>query len=375
MSGLRLPSLGPIEVVVSTVASSSGRAAPPGSGPRSACPGVSRRTEGTGTPLTADRRDEFPGRRPSNRSWGRPRSPRRASDRVARTVSRYVEHGAIPGAVWLVAHGDEVHTGAVGHPAIESAEPLGHDAIFRISSMTKPITAVAALSCVEDGLFRLDEPVDRLLPELADRCVLEHEDAPLSWTVPARRPILVRDLLTFTMGMGIVMAPPGAMPLADALVDLQLGQGPPAPDVPPEPDEWLRRLGTLPLLHQPGERWAYNTGADVLGVLIARATGQPFEHALRERVLDPVGMHDTAFWVPARGSSTASSPATSPTRRPEPSGCTTAPTASGAARPRSPRARPGSCRRSTTTTGSRGCCSPSDERPRVGCSRGRRSRR
>lgn len=203
----------------------------------------------------------------------------------------------MPGAVWLVAHGAEVHVGTAGRPALDSADRLQRDAIFRISSMTKPITAVAALSCVEDGLLRLEEPVDRLLPELAERRVLEHEDAPLGWTVPARRPIRVRDLLTSTMGLGIVMAPPGAVPLADALVELDLGQGPPAPAGPPEPDEWIRRLGTLPLLHQPGERWSYHTSSDVLGVLIARATRQPLDVALRERVLDPLDMHDTGFWV------------------------------------------------------------------------------
>jgi CubicO group peptidase (beta-lactamase class C family) len=208
-----------------------------------------------------------------------------------------VEHGAVPGAVWLVAHDDEVHVGTVGRASTEGGPPIGRDALFRISSMTKPVTVVAALTCVEDGLFRLEEPVDRLLPELADPEVLEHEDAPLGWTVPARRPITVRDLLASTMGLGIVMAPPGAVPLADALVELDLGQGPPSPSVPPEPDEWIRRLGTLPLLQHPGERWAYNTAYDVLGVLVARATGLPFESALRERVLDPLGMHDTGFWV------------------------------------------------------------------------------
>jgi len=218
-------------------------------------------------------------------------------DRVERVVARHVERGTVPGAVWLVAHDDEVHVGTVGTPSIDAGATVGRDALFRIASMTKPVTAVAALTCVEDGLFRLDEPVDRLLPELADREVLEHEDAPLGWTVPARRPILVRDLLTSTMGLGIVMAPPGEVPLADALVELELGQGPPSPCVPPEPDEWIRRLGALPLLHQPGERWAYGTGYDVLGVLIARATGRPFEVALRDRVLDPLGMHDTGFWV------------------------------------------------------------------------------
>jgi CubicO group peptidase (beta-lactamase class C family) len=225
----------------------------------------------------------------------------RGLDRIRRAVRRNVEAGAAPGAVWLVARGDDVHAEAVGHRTLDGLAPSSTGDIFRISSMTKPVTAVAALSCVEDGLFRLGEPVDRLLPELAGRTVLEHDDAPLGWVVPAGRPILVRDLLTFTMGLGIVMAPPGAVPLADALVELELGQGPPAPAVPPGPDEWIRRLGTLPLLHQPGERWMYGTGSDVLGVLIARATGLTFDEALRARVFDPLGMHDTGFSVDGDG--------------------------------------------------------------------------
>ncbi len=221
----------------------------------------------------------------------------RALARIDRAVARHVDEGDAPGAVWAVARGDQVHIAAVGHTAVGGTQAMAPDAIFRISSMTKPVTAVATLSCVEDGLFRLDEPVDRLLPELADRSVLEHQDAPLGWVVPAERPILVRDLLTFTMGLGIVMAPPGEVPLADALVELELGQGPPSPQGPPPPDEWIRRLGTLPLLHQPGERWLYGTGSDVLGVLLARATGLPFDEVLRQRVLDPLGMHDTGFFV------------------------------------------------------------------------------
>jgi CubicO group peptidase (beta-lactamase class C family) len=220
-----------------------------------------------------------------------------ALDRIGRAVARHVDAGAAPGAVWAVARGDQVHLDAVGRASVDGTDALPTDALFRISSMTKPVTAVAALSCIEDGLFRLDEPVDGLLPELAGRTVLEHEDAPLGWVVPARRPILVRDLLTFTMGLGIVMAPPGEIPLADALVELELGQGPPQPQVPPAPDEWIRRLGTLPLLHHPGERWIYGTGSDVLGVLMARATGLPFPEVLRRRVFDPLGMADTGFSV------------------------------------------------------------------------------
>src|SRR5437660_7464121 len=100
------------------------------------------------------------------------------------------------------------------------------------------------------------------------------------------------------MGYGIVMAPPGTYPIQTAMSERLLGQGPPKPQTPPAPDEWIRRLGTLPLMHQPGEQWMYNTGSDVLGVLIARASGQPCETFLRERLFEPLGMKDTGFSVP-----------------------------------------------------------------------------
>jgi CubicO group peptidase (beta-lactamase class C family) len=132
------------------------------------------------------------------------------------------------------------------------------------------------------------------LPELADRRVVRRIDGPVDNTVPARRPITVRDLLTFRMGFGGYFGP---CPVNDAAAPLQLSVGPPQPSLPPEPDEWMRRFSTLPLMCQPGERWLYHTGADVLGVLIARASGQPFETFLRERVFEPLGMKDTAFSV------------------------------------------------------------------------------
>ena len=218
--------------------------------------------------------------------------------RLDTVLHRHVDAGHVPGLVWLLDRGGEVHVGAAGVDALGSDRPVDRRTLFRISSMTKPITAVATLMCVEDCLIRLDEPVDRLLPELADRRVLEHPDAPLSWTVPAERPITARDLLTFTFGLGVVMAPPGTMPIADAMAELELGQGPPDPLGPPDPDEWVRRLGTLPLLHQPGDGWMYNTGSDVLGVMVARASGRPFEQFLAERIFEPLGMVDTAFHVP-----------------------------------------------------------------------------
>jgi CubicO group peptidase (beta-lactamase class C family) len=165
--------------------------------------------------------------------------------------------------------------------------------------MTKPITAVATLLLVEDGKLELDEPVDRLLPELANRSVLKRIDARLTEVEPAKRAITVRDLLTFQMGFGIVMAPPGTYAIQKAADELELNQGMPAPATPPAPDEWIRRFGTLPLMAQPGEQWQYNTGADVLGVLIARAAGKPFDSFLRERLCGPLGMVDTDFCVPA----------------------------------------------------------------------------
>jgi CubicO group peptidase (beta-lactamase class C family) len=217
--------------------------------------------------------------------------------RLHDVMTGYVERGEVPGLVTLVARRGEGHVDAIGAMAAGSEEPMRRDTIFRISSMTKPITAAAAMILIEECALRLDEPVNRLLPELANRQVLKRPDADLDDTVPAYRPITVRDLLTFTMGLGIVAAAPGTVPIADALAELELGQGMPSPQTPPAPDEWIRRLGTLPLMYQPGERWMYNTGSDVLGVLIERASGQPFETFLKERIFDPLGMNDTGFDV------------------------------------------------------------------------------
>jgi len=192
-----------------------------------------------------------------------------------------------------------VHCDALGATAFGGSIPVQRDTIFRIASMSKPVTAAATMILVEACKLRLDDPVDRLLPELANRKVLKRPDGPLDDTVPAKRPITVRDLLTFRLGWGIVMAPPGTYPIQQAMDKLQLGQGPPSPALMPAPEEWMRRLGTLPLMYQPGERWMYNTGADVLSVLVARASGQPFEAFLRERIFEPLGMKDTGFHVPA----------------------------------------------------------------------------
>jgi CubicO group peptidase (beta-lactamase class C family) len=221
-------------------------------------------------------------------------------DRMRDVLGGYVERGEIPGLVALVSRHGYVHIDALGTLAADGGRgPVRRDSIFRISSMTKPVTALATMILVEECAIRLDEPVDRLLPELSDRQVLTSLDAPLDDTVPAARPITVRDLLTFTMGFGQVMAEPDACPILAEAQERHIGLGPPQPSEFPPPDEWLRGLGELPLMYQPGERWLYSTGSDVLGVVIARASGQSFESFLHDRIFEPLGMVDTSFSVPA----------------------------------------------------------------------------
>ena len=219
--------------------------------------------------------------------------------RLRDVMAGHVAGGDVPGLVALVSRHDEVYVTALGAQAFGGGDPMRRDTIFRIASITKPIAAAAAMILVEECVLRLDDPVDRLLPELADRRVLRRLDGPVDDTVPAHRPITVRDLLTFRLGHGHTMAPPGTYPIQQAIADAIGAPGPPLPQTVPAPDEWMRRLGTLPLLHQPGERWLYNTGADVLGVLIARASGHPLDVFLQERLFDPLGMTDTGFSVPA----------------------------------------------------------------------------
>jgi CubicO group peptidase (beta-lactamase class C family) len=221
-------------------------------------------------------------------------------DRMHNVMVGYVERGEVPGLVMLISRRGDVHVDAIGTKSLGGSDPMRRDTIFRITSMTKPITAAATMLLVEECKVRLDEPVDRLLPELANRKVLKRLDGPLDDTVPANRPITVRDLLTLRMGLGLIWGPPDATPIQKAVSELQIvGFGPPNQSMPHNPDEWIRRLAQLPLMHQPGEKWMYNTGSYVLGVLITRASGQPLETFLRERIFEPLGMKDTGFSVPS----------------------------------------------------------------------------
>ena len=216
--------------------------------------------------------------------------------RLHLAMTRYVDAGAVPGVVTLVSCGDELYVDAIGDKAFAAVDPMRRDTIFRIASMTKPITAVAAMILVEECRIRLDEPIDSWVPELAGRKVLKRIDGPLEDTVPASRPLTVRDLLTFRMGFGITFGPPTGSPIEQAATASRVLSLPPGP--PLAADEWLKRLGNLPLMYQPGERWIYHTSYDVLGMLIARASGQSLETFMRERILAPLGMKDTAFSVP-----------------------------------------------------------------------------
>jgi CubicO group peptidase (beta-lactamase class C family) len=217
--------------------------------------------------------------------------------RLHEVMAGHVERGDMPGSIALVARHGRVHVDVIGTRTFGDAEPLQRDDVFRMTSMTKPITAAAVMALVDDGTLHPDAPVDDLLPELANRRVLRSIDARLDDTVPAKRPITLEDLLTFRLGLGMVFAQT-PYPIAEAEKELQLATlGPPYPPSPHSTDEWLRRLGTLPLISQPGEQWIYNTGAQVLGAVLQRATGKSLDVVLHERILGPLGMGDTAFTV------------------------------------------------------------------------------
>ena len=219
-------------------------------------------------------------------------------ERFAEIAASHVGDDKVPGLVALVSYRDEVHVEAMGTLAV-GGRPVQRRSLFRIASTTKPITAAATLALVREGLLELDEPVDRLLPELANRRVLRRMDGPLDDTIPAAGPVTVRQLLMFTFGFGMAMEmfmSPEPWPIVVAATEAGLATiGPPQPDRFVDPDTWIARFGELPLLAQPGERWLYNTGAHVLSVLCARAAGMSYGEVLGSRIFEPLGMRDTGF--------------------------------------------------------------------------------
>jgi CubicO group peptidase (beta-lactamase class C family) len=218
--------------------------------------------------------------------------------RLREVLSGYVERQYAPGVVALVSSGDDVHVEVLGSQSTDGAAPMRRDTIFRIASITKPVVAAAAMMLVEECKIRLDDAIDRWLPELANRRVLTSLSAPIDESVPAERPITLRDLLTSCMGFGSVMAMPDTYPIQRSIREYRIGgDGPMRPTDFPAADEWLRNLGALPLIAQPGERWMYNVSSDVLGILIARVSGQSLGSFMNERLFEPLGMRDTAFHI------------------------------------------------------------------------------
>ncbi|WP_405613556.1 serine hydrolase domain-containing protein [Streptomyces sp. NBC_00076] len=211
------------------------------------------------------------------------------------TLRRHVDDGAVPGAVGMVARGDDVEVVAVGGVDVEGSAPMARDSIFRIASITKPITAAAVLMLVEDGLVGIDDPVEEWLPELAKPSVVRAPDAPADDVVPAARPITVEDLLSSRTGWGFPSD--FSLPAVQALFEVQKDGR--APQAYPDPDTWLAALARVPMVHQPGEAWLYGTSSDLQGILVARASGRTLPEFLAERIFEPLGMKDTAFEVPA----------------------------------------------------------------------------
>jgi CubicO group peptidase (beta-lactamase class C family) len=210
-------------------------------------------------------------------------------------LANHAASGAVPGAVALVASDGRVEVEAVGLADVEAHTPMMRDSIFRIASITKPITAAAVMMLVDDGLMALDDPVERWLPELAAPMVVRTPSSPVDDVVPANRPITVLDLLTNRAGYGFPSD--FSLPAVQALFSVQTDGR--EVQLRPEPDQWMSRLAAIPLLYHPGEAWLYDTCSDLQGVLIARASGRPLPVFLAERVFEPLGMVDTGFEVPA----------------------------------------------------------------------------
>jgi CubicO group peptidase (beta-lactamase class C family) len=213
-------------------------------------------------------------------------------ERAWQLLDRQVEDGRFPGYAAAARHGDRVSYRVGGTLAVGGDRAVRPDTQFRIASLTKLVGGVLALNLIGNGVLALDDPVGRWLPELAEPRVLRTPTSELDDTVPAERPILVRHLLSFTAGIGLVLA---ESPIQRALAEAGLQPGAVLPRF--DGDEYVARAGALPLVHQPGSTWLYHCAADLLGVLLARAAGRPVSQLLAERVTGPLGMHSTAFFV------------------------------------------------------------------------------
>lgn len=203
-------------------------------------------------------------------------------------IREAVDAGLLSGAVTMVWQRGEVQqVNEIGYRDVEARTPMQRDTVFRIASMSKPITSAAAMTLVDEGKLALDDPVTRWLPEFADMRVLE---GPLDAAGPARRPVTVDDLLTHRSGLAYAFSVTG--PLSQAYLRLPMRQ---------HPDRWLAELTALPLVHQPGERMTYSHATEVLGIILSRIEGKNLHEVLAERIFEPLGMRDTGFFVTTEG--------------------------------------------------------------------------
>ena len=203
------------------------------------------------------------------------------------SIAEAVESGLLAGAVTLVWYrGEVLQVNEIGFADVEAQLPMQRDTIFRIASMTKPVTVAAAMTLVEEGTLTLSDPICRWLPEMSDMRVLADPTGPLTATVPAQRPITIEDLMTHRSGLAYAFSVTGPISRAYAGVSLRQDQ-----------DDWLADVAALPLVHQPGEQITYSQGTEVLGIALSRITGKPLHTVLDERILQPLGMTDTGFFI------------------------------------------------------------------------------
>ena len=204
--------------------------------------------------------------------------------RITEIGQSMVDEGQVAGIITQIArHGKIIHTDVIGARGLEDSRPLEEDALFRIYSMTKPITAVAAMMLYEEGKFHLRDPVSKFVPELKDLKVLKD-----GRYVPAENEMTMHHLLTHTAGLSYGFA-------EDNPVDLAYRAA--AAFETPDLDAFAERLATLPLLHEPGVRWHYSVAVDVTGLVVERISGMSFDEFLRTRIFEPLDMHDTFFGV------------------------------------------------------------------------------
>lgn len=203
------------------------------------------------------------------------------------SVVQAVDSGVLAGAVTLAwQRGNVLQVNEIGYRDVEAGLPMQRDTIFRVASMTKPVTVAAVMTLVDEGKLTLTDPVTRWLPELADLHVLVDPTGPLDQTVPARRPITVDDLMTHRSGLAYVFSVLGPISRAYGRVSFRQDQ-----------DHWLAEIAALPLVHQPGERLTYSHATDVLGIIASRIEGKSLQTVLTERIFEPLGMADTGFFI------------------------------------------------------------------------------